>query len=806
MSTSSKRRRIGWLLWPVALLLAALALGRAAPSLAIATPTNFTITQSPTGPATVAAGTTVTYTVDVTPSMSSAALIVKGTLDPSLGFSGTPFSGGYAGSCSVLGHTFTCTLGPQGTGPLTTLTVNTVVANVADGTSIAQGANSFLVEDGSADATPYSAPAAPFGALTVQNASVLVATSGPAGPVAGGAQATYNVALTNNGSAATGAFTTQVVLNGGTVYNVNCTDGGSSSGNGTSTASCSGQTSLSAGGGGGGATAMQVTVTANTSGSPFSMTATASIGTVLTAAGSTLVAATAVSASGVSNNPVPTLSSLSPSSAALGSNGFTLTVNGGSFVSGAQVLWNGSPRTTTFVNVNQLTANIPASDVASGTSASVAVSNPAPGGGQSAGSLPFTITAPANPVPVLTALVQTSAAVGAPAFTLAVNGSNFVPASVVQWNGSALATTFGTSGSLSATVPAGDLVSAGSFSITVFTPSPGGGTSAALSFLVTTAATIGQLQPASAPAGSPQLSLVVVGSNFVPGAVVRWDGTALATSFTSNSALAAVVPAANLVSAGTHQVTVLNPGGASASTASTFTVSSNAVKLGFTTQPATGVASTALPAQPVVAIQDAGGNTITSDSTTVVTLALVGGPAGAALTCGGTGTGGLSVTAVNGLATFTACKVDTAATGYTITATSVPALTSATSNSFDITAAPPVSTSQLVVVAPAVGVLTPRSRLTFTATTGTLSPAPTAVTFVIQRTSDNDYWDATNNVWASGIVQNQSVASATPGTWVLAITGEARRQFVNTSVIVTAYASAGNAAYISAAAPTIAIR
>jgi uncharacterized lipoprotein YmbA len=103
-------------------------------------------------------------------------------------------------------------------------------------------------------------------------------------------------------------------------------------------------------------------------------------------------------------------------------------------------------------------------------------------------------------------------------------------------------------------------------------------------------------------------------------------------------------------------------------------------------------------------------------------------------------------------------------------------------------------------------VLTPRSRLSFTATTGTLSPAPTAVTFVIQRTSDNDYWDATNNVWASGIVQNQSVASATPGTWVLAITGEARRQFVNTSVIVTAYASAGNAAYISAAAPTIAIR
>ena len=255
------------------------------------------------------------------------------------------------------------------------------MANVADGTTISQGANSFLVEDGSADATPYQAPASPFGTLAVQNASVLVATTGPAGPIAGGAQAVYNVALTNNGSAATGAFTTQVVLNGGTVYNVNCHRGGSSSGNGTSAASCSGQTSLGAGGGGAGATAMQVTATANTSGSPFNMTATASIGSVLTAAGSTPVATTAVSASGAPNNPVPTLSSLTPSSATLGSGGFTLTVNGGSFVSGAQVFWNGLSRTTAFVSANQLTATILAGDIASGTSAAVTVTNPAPGGG-----------------------------------------------------------------------------------------------------------------------------------------------------------------------------------------------------------------------------------------------------------------------------------------------------------------------------------------------------------------------------------------------------------------------------------------
>lgn len=805
MTRSTRRTHAGWLLWPVALLVAGLAIGRAAPSLAIATPTAFTVTQSPAGPTALTPGTAVTYTLNLTPSAPSTNLIIKGTLDPSLSFAASPFSGSFSSSCSAAGTGFSCSLGPQGTGPLTALAVNATVRNVADGTVISQSANSFSVQDGSADGFPYQAPASAFGTLTVQNASVLVSTTGPAGPISGGAQATYAVALTNNGSAATGSFTTQLVLNGGTVYNVNCPGGGSSTGNGTSTASCTGQTSL-AGGGGGGAAVMQVTATANTSASPFNMTATASIGNVLTAGGSTLIATTAVSATGTPNNPVPVVGSLSPPSAALASGAFTLTVNGSSFVGGAQVLWNGSARSTTFVSANQLTASILASDIATGSSATVTVSNPAPGGGPSAGSLAFSITAANNPAPVLTSLVQTSAGVGSSAFTLVVSGSNFVASSVVQWAGTPLATVFGSSTSLSATVPAGNLNSAGTFPITVFTPAPGGGISAAQSFLVTTAPAISELQPSTVPAGSPQQNLVVVGSNFVSGAVVRWDGVALVTTFNTPQALTAVIPASNLTAAGTHQVTVLNPGGGGASTALTFTVSSNATQLGFSTQPATGIAGAALTAQPVVAIQDAGGKTITSDGTTVVTLALSGGAPGATLTCGGTGTNGLSVTAAGGLATFTGCTIDTAGTAYTIVASSAPALTSATSSSFSVTAAPPVSSAQLVVGAPPTGTFVPRSRLTFSATVGTLSPAPTAVTFVIQRTSDNQYWNATSNTWSSSLVQDQAVASGTAGTWLLAIAGDARRQFVNTSVIVTAYATAGNVAYVGAVAPTIAIR
>jgi len=92
-------------------------------------------------------------------------------------------------------------------------------------------------------------------------------------------------------------------------------------------------------------------------------------------------------------NPVPTLSSLSPSAKPAGSTAFTLTVNGSDFVSGAVVRWDGSDRTTSFINATQVTASIPASDIATPGTAQVTVSNPVPAGGES-DALTFTITTP----------------------------------------------------------------------------------------------------------------------------------------------------------------------------------------------------------------------------------------------------------------------------------------------------------------------------------------------------------------------------------------------------------------------------
>ena len=95
------------------------------------------------------------------------------------------------------------------------------------------------------------------------------------------------------------------------------------------------------------------------------------------------------------NNPTPTLSTISPTSATAGGAAFTLTVNGTNFISASKVRWNGSDRTTTYVSSTQLKASILASDITSQGTANVTVFNPTPGGGTS-NQVSFTIIPPGS--------------------------------------------------------------------------------------------------------------------------------------------------------------------------------------------------------------------------------------------------------------------------------------------------------------------------------------------------------------------------------------------------------------------------
>ena len=98
-------------------------------------------------------------------------------------------------------------------------------------------------------------------------------------------------------------------------------------------------------------------------------------------------------------NPVPFVNQpLVPDASAPGQPTFALTVNGTGFVKGSVVNWSGAPLATTFVNSSQLTAIVPAPNIATNTTASITVSSPNPGGGVS--NVEFFVVS--NPVSTLT--------------------------------------------------------------------------------------------------------------------------------------------------------------------------------------------------------------------------------------------------------------------------------------------------------------------------------------------------------------------------------------------------------------------
>jgi len=76
-----------------------------------------------------------------------------------------------------------------------------------------------------------------------------------------------------------------------------------------------------------------------------------------------------------SSSPVPIITFISPVSAAPGGAQFTLTVNGGNFVGPSVVRWSGTALATTFVSSAQLTATVPAAQIATNGTGWITVSN-----------------------------------------------------------------------------------------------------------------------------------------------------------------------------------------------------------------------------------------------------------------------------------------------------------------------------------------------------------------------------------------------------------------------------------------------
>jgi hypothetical protein len=127
-----------------------------------------------------------------------------------------------------------------------------------------------------------------------------------------------------------------------------------------------------------------------------------------------------------------------------------------------------------------------------------------------------------------------------------------------------------------ADIDAEDILLTDEYPITVFNPTPGGGTTTPLTLAVNyPVPTLTSLSPDNRLVGSGAFLLTVNGASFVPGAIITWNGSdRIPTNFINSTRLTTTIPAAELLAAGTATVNVRNPlpGGGVAVTALTFTI------------------------------------------------------------------------------------------------------------------------------------------------------------------------------------------------------------------------------------------
>ena len=257
----------------------------------------------------------------------------------------------------------------------------------------------------------------------------------------------------------------------------------------------------------------------------------------------------------------PTLTSVSPSTVAAGSNAFTLTATGTNFTDGTQLLWDGEVQSTKFISNTQLSISVTTTQIATAGTVTIRAMKP-----DTTTSGPVTLTITGTPPPTfsLTSISPSTIAAGSPDFTLAATGTGFVSGDVITLNGVAANTTFESATQMHATVPAADVANPGTIAVAVQDASKNNSNSLPLTVsgaFVGKPPTLTSLSPNTINALSPAFTLTANGTGFESGSQIVWNGTSLTTTFVSSTEVTASVAASYLTMVGVENVAVLNPEG-----------------------------------------------------------------------------------------------------------------------------------------------------------------------------------------------------------------------------------------------------
>jgi hypothetical protein len=303
-------------------------------------------------------------------------------------------------------------------------------------------------------------------------------------------------------------------------------------------------------------------------------------------------------------NPPPTVTAVSPTQLLTGGTQ-PVTLTGTGFVAGAVVTVNGAALATTFNSATSVTAQVPVGNTASAP-LSLAVQNPAPGGGLSAA---ISIPVAANTVSV--------APSGQGGGTVALGGSLSLAATVagseqtaVNWSVSSGGGSISTAGIY--TAPA--TMSGGSVVVTAALASNPAITGSYPLTLANPVPVIASASPTQLMTGGAQ-AVTLSGSGFVPGTVVTLGGAALTTSYGGGNSLTVQVPVGNTAT-GSLNLIAQNPApGGGLGAAFSIPISTNTVTVAPSGQGGTVVLGSSLSL----------GATVTGSAQTAVNWSVSGG-------------------------------------------------------------------------------------------------------------------------------------------------------------------------------------
>ncbi len=217
----------------------------------------------------------------------------------------------------------------------------------------------------------------------------------------------------------------------------------------------------------------------------------------------------------------------------------------------------------------------------------------------------------------------------------------------------------------------------------VFTTQPVGGVNEGTNFATQPVVTVEDANGNTVTTDTGAVALAV--ASYTAGNGGSASGTLACTPASPINAVAGVATFANCqitgtAAAGTYTLSATRSGLTTATSSNVTITTGASSKLVFTTQPsAAATGGTAFATQPKVTVEDANGNTVTTDSSSVSLGITVGtGTSGAALNCTTN-----PLAAASGVATFAACSINKSGSGYTLTATD-GTLTSATSTAITV--------------------------------------------------------------------------------------------------------------------------